>query len=158
MSSHLLILLENPSLHDLHFLIRPVLLVGLDKTHALDDTQTALDATENSVLPIEPGCGCQGDKKLAAIGVGPTVGHAQDARAGVLERSRDLVFEFFAVDGLASATGTGGVAGLDHEVGDDAVEDDIVVVSALGKGSEVFAGTRGMVVVEFDDDVALELC
>jgi hypothetical protein len=29
---------------------------------------------------------------------------------------------------------------LNHEVGNDAVEDDVVVVSPLGKGCEVFAG------------------
>lgn len=51
-----------------------------------------------------------------------------------------LVFELFGVDGTAAAAGAGGVAGLEHEVGDYAVEEDVVVVAALGEGGEVFAG------------------
>ena len=39
----------------------------------------------------------------------------------------DLVGESAAVDGRASAAGAGGVAGLDHEVADDAVAGDGVV-------------------------------
>ena len=51
-----------------------------------------------------------------------------------------LIFEFFAVDGSATAAGAGRVAGLEHEVWDYAVEDDVVVVAALGEGGEVGAG------------------
>jgi hypothetical protein len=51
----------------------------------------------------------------------------------------DLVFEFLAVNGAASSAGAGRVTGLDHEIGDDAMEDDVVVVSALRKGREVLA-------------------
>ena len=51
-----------------------------------------------------------------------------------------LVRELVAKDGAATAAGAGGVAGLEHEVWDDAVEDDIVVVAALGEGGEVLAG------------------
>lgn len=36
----------------------------------------------------------------------------------------DLVFELAAVDGFAAEAGAGGVARLDHEAGDHAVEDD----------------------------------
>ncbi len=56
----------------------------------------------------------------------------------------DLVFELFAVDGAAAAAGAGGVAGLEHEVWDYAVEEDVVVVAALGEGGEVFAGLGGV--------------
>ena len=58
----------------------------------------------------------------------------------MLQRRIDLVFELFAVDGSAAAAGAGGVAGLQHEVWDYAVEDDVVVVAALGEGGEVVAG------------------
>ena len=52
----------------------------------------------------------------------------------------DLVFEFFSEDGAAAAAGAGGIAGLEHEVGDYAVEDDFVVIASLGEGGEVLAG------------------
>lgn len=43
----------------------------------------------------------------------------------------DFVCEFFAVDGATASTGSGRIACLKHEVGDDAVEDDVVVVAFL---------------------------
>lgn len=50
-----------------------------------------------------------------------------------------FVFEFGAVDGGATAAGTGGVTALDHKVGDDAVEDDVVIFAGGGEGCKVFA-------------------
>ena len=55
----------------------------------------------------------------------------------------DLVGEFFAEDGAATAASAGGVAGLDHEVRDDAVDEDVVVVAPGGEGGEVLAGLEG---------------
>ena len=49
----------------------------------------------------------------------------------------DLIFQWAAFGGLTSATCTGGVAALDHEVWDNAVEDDAVVVAASGQVKEV---------------------
>ena len=60
----------------------------------------------------------------------------------MLQSRIDLIFELFAVDGSAAAAGTGRVAGLEHEVWDYAVEDDVVVVAALGEGGEVVAGLK----------------
>jgi hypothetical protein len=37
------------------------------------------------VLPIQPGCGAQGDKELRAIGVGACIGHGQLTLLGVLQ-------------------------------------------------------------------------
>ena len=51
----------------------------------------------------------------------------------------NLVFEFLAVDGASTSTSAGGITGLNHEVGDDTVEDDVVVVTSLRKSHEVFA-------------------
>lgn len=51
-----------------------------------------------------------------------------------------LVFEFLAVDGGPAAAGARGVASLEHEVWDDAVEEEGVVVAARGEGGEVCAG------------------
>ena len=58
----------------------------------------------------------------------------------MLQSRIDLIFKLFAVDGSAAAAGAGRVAGLEHEVWDDAVEDDVVVVAAFSEGGEVGAG------------------
>lgn len=50
----------------------------------------------------------------------------------------NFVFKFVAVDRGASSASASRVAGLYHEVGDDAVEDDIVVVAPLSKRCKVF--------------------
>ena len=88
----------------------------------------------------------QRDEELASIGVGPSVRHAEDSGGGVGELGDDFVGESAAVDGGAAAAGAGGVAGLDHEVADDAVGGDGVVVACCGEGGEVVAGLgRGLV-------------
>lgn len=73
----------------------------------------------------------------------------------MLEGWRDLVLELFAVDGAAAAAGAGGVAALDHEVGDDAVEDGVVEVAAAGERRKVFASLGGVVGVQLDGERAL---
>lgn len=54
-----------------------------------------------------------------------------------------LVIELVAVDGCAAAAGAGGIAALDHEGGDDAVEGGGVVVASAGEGGKVVACLRG---------------
>ena len=58
----------------------------------------------------------------------------------MLQARIDLIFKLFTVDGSAAAAGAGRIAGLQHEVWNYAVEDDVVVVAALGEGGEVGAG------------------
>ena len=67
----------------------------------------------------------------------------------------DFVFKFLAVDRAAAPASSGRVAGLDHEVGDDAMKDDIIVVASLGQGREVLAGLGSMIVVELDNNRSL---
>ena len=74
----------------------------------------------------------------------------------MLKRRLDLIFELFPVDGATSSPSASRVAGLDHEIGDDTMEDHIIEVATLGKGGEVLAGFRGMVIVEFDRDGTLK--
>jgi hypothetical protein len=63
----------------------------------------------------------------------------------MFQGGRDLVFEFLAVDGGTAAAGSRRVAGLEHEVGDYTVEEEVVVVAASGEGFKVFAGLEGLV-------------
>jgi len=69
----------------------------------------------------------------------------------VRELRNDFVGESAAVDGRASAAGAGGVAGLDHEVADDAVAGDGVVVAGGGEGGEVVASLVETLVAGYEE-------
>ena len=58
----------------------------------------------------------------------------------MFKRRIDLILKFLAVDGSPAAAGASGVAGLEHKIGDYAVEDDIIVVAAASEFGEIFAG------------------
>ena len=92
-----------------------------------------------------------GDEELRAVGVGAGVGHGEHSRAGVLEVLVELVFEGVARPARAGALGA---AGLDHEIGDDAVELQAVVEALGGEFLEIGHGPRGLVGVEFGADGA----
>ena len=133
-------ILDNPSSYNLDLIHRPILRPRLHKPHPLHNPQPALHPPENRMLPIQPRRRRQRNEKLTPVRILPAVRHTQDARTGMLQSRIYLVFEFFAVDGSAAAAGAGRVAGLEHEVWDYAVEDDVVVVATLGEGGEVGAG------------------
>ncbi len=82
------------------------------------------------------------------------VGHGEHALALVLERRHDLVGELLAPDGVAAAPGAVGVAALQHEVGDVAVELDAVVAAARTEREEVLAGQRRQVAVQLKIQIA----
>jgi hypothetical protein len=50
----------------------------------------------------------------------------------------ELILERAAPHGLATTAVAPRVAALDHELLDDAVEDEVVVVPSLGEGNKVF--------------------
>ena len=83
------------------------------------------------MLPIQPGGRGQSDKELASIRIRTIVSHTQDTRASMFQVGVDFICKLFAVDGATASTGSGRIACLEHEVGDDAVEDDVVVVAFL---------------------------
>lgn len=99
---------------------------------------------KDRVCTVQMSRGCECDEKLAAIGVGASVGHAEHAGSRMGELRNDLVGEAGAVDGRATATSASRIASLDHEVTDDTVAGDRVVVSRCCKGGEVVAGLKGM--------------
>jgi hypothetical protein len=131
---------------------RPVTRPRLNEPHPLHRPQPSLDSPKDGVLPIQPRRRRQCSEELRAIGIRPRVRHAEDPRARVFQGRGDLVLEFVAVDGGAAAAGACGVAALDHEVWDDAVEDGVVVVPAGREFGEVLTGFGGVGRVELDGD------
>ena len=96
----------------------------------VDDVLPSVTWPKTVCLPSSQG-GCGGVMKNCEPFVfGPGVGHGEGARA--ILWSVDLVLE--RVAGAAGA-GAGGVAALDHEVGDDAVEDEAVVEALAWRAS-----------------------
>lgn len=91
------------------------------------------------MLPIQMRRRRQRNKKLTPISIRARVSHAKNAFVVVLERGHDFVLEFAAPDALAAAAGAVGVAALDHEAWNDAVENDLVVVTSLCERAEVSA-------------------
>lgn len=75
------------------------------------------------MLPIQPGRRRKRYEELTPIRIRPAIRHAQYPRTRMFEARMDLVLELLAKDGAATAAGAGGVAGLEHEVWDYAVED-----------------------------------
>lgn len=114
---------------------------------------------EDCVFAVEPWGAFFGldDEELAAAGVRSAVGHGNGAVL-MSEFFGEFVFDggswaFVAV--AAGAVAVFEVAGLDHEVFDDAVKWYAVVFAFLGEGEEVFDGFGRFVVVKFHCNVAL---
>ena len=132
-------LFYNTGTNDLDLIKWPVFAICLHKPHALDHPHPALHAPENCVLSVQPRRRSEGDEELTTVGVRPTVGHAQDPSPCMLKVLLYFILEFLAVDGTASPASAGRIARLYHEVGDNAVENDVVIVAPLRKGCEIFA-------------------
>lgn len=137
--SFLPLVLHDPGPNDLDLVHRLVLRICFDKAHALDHPHPGLDSAEDGVLPVQPRCRRKGDEELAPVGIRPAICHAQNPSPSMFQLSVDLVLKLLAVDGASPPAGAGGIAGLDHEVGNDAMDNDIVVVASLGKGRKVLA-------------------
>lgn len=110
------------------------------------------DFAKDGVLAVEVGGGVVGDEELGAVGVRAGVCHGEDACFSVAELADEFIGKFVA---WAASAGAGGVAALDHEVRDDAVELDSVVVVALCEVEEIGAGGGGSGGEEGGFDVSL---
>ena len=106
---------------------------------------------EDGVFAVEPIGHDVGDEELAAVGAGAGVGHRERSDLVLVRIAFELVFE--AIAGAAAA-GAGGVAALDHEVGDDAVEDGAVVEFVAGQEDEVVDGLGRFLGEQLADDFA----
>ena len=113
---------------------------------------------------IEPRSGNGGDEELRTVGVGASVCHGKEARAGVLELEV-LVSELRAVDGLTTNTGAvSEVTTLDHELRNNTVESGTLVVERLARGAtalfagaecaEVLSGLGNVFAIQAKDDTA----
>ena len=122
---------------------------GVDDIHAVDDF------TEDGVVHVEPRSrdGC--DEELAAVGAGACIGHGQKTRAVKGELADALILKVFAPDGLPAAACAGRIATLDHELFNDAVEDDAVVVAVFRVCAEVLASEWCDIVEQLEFDAAL---
>jgi hypothetical protein len=115
----------------------PILIVGPSIAYLINHLHTADDLSKDGVLSIQVRSGRQSDEELAPVCAWPTVGHGEDALAGVNKRIIKLVLKAPAEDRLASTSRTGGIATLDHEVGNDAMEDDTIVFASVGEAGKV---------------------
>ena len=111
------------------------------------------------MLAIEPRASHSGNEELRAVGVGPSIGHAQKVGLGVLEL-KVLIGKLLAVDGdTPSAVMVGKVTTLAHELGNDAMETAALVGILLGiiadtEGAEVLGSLRDHIRMELKDDTA----
>src|SRR5690625_386129 len=124
------------------------------------------DFAEDGVAVLQPRGGHRGDEELRTVGAWAGVGHGQFIWLVEVELWVEFVFELVA--GAANATAQR-VAALDHEVGNDAVENGVVVERDTGfflaggrvgpvfgpggQAHEVFNGLGCVVAEEFDNDV-----
>lgn len=108
---------------------------------------------------IQPGGILEENEELGTVGVGPSVGHAEDAPAGVL-LSKVLITKGTAVDGFTTSTiPAGKVTTLGHKAGDDTVKAASLVVKGLpGGGVALVSDTQGPEVLGgFGSDLVKEL-
>ena len=95
---------------------------------------------------------CLHDEELAAVGVGAGVGHGHGA-VDVQQVVVELILERLAPHAFAAGAVPVGVAALNHEVLNDAVEGQAVVVAFQGMDFKVVHGLGGLVreKAELDD-------
>ncbi len=113
---------------DALFLCRKEVVGGIENFNLIDfvaasdgvhDIHPIGHMTENGVFAVKVGCGHVGDEELASIGPRAGIGHGENAGTIVFEPSVHFVFK--AVAGSTAAC-AGGIASLDHELLDDAME------------------------------------
>src|SRR5690349_18309205 len=104
------------------------------------------------MLAVEMGRWAEGDKELRTVGVASSVGHAQDARAVMLEgQCARLVGELVARTTCARARW---VAALRHKALNHPVEGCSVVITLPTEKNEIINGHRRLLGKELDGKIA----
>lgn len=87
--------------------------------------------------------GYSGDEELRTISVGTSVSHGQETRTSVLQLEV-FISELFTIDAFTSSTVTvSEVTTLNHEAGDNTMEDRTLVVKRLTKlANALFTSTQ----------------
>ena len=86
-------------------------------------------------------------EELRRVGIFALVSHAHDSAAVVRQRAFELVSERFPPTTLAAAARARGIAALQHEISDVAVEGNVIVSALFGESDEVpdcFGGEFGV--------------
>ena len=143
---------------DLLLRLGTVIAVGLDGGDGVHHVHAGGHLAEGGVLAVQVlGVGVH-DEELAARGVGGGgTRHAENAPF-VLQVVFDAVEEELALDAVAGAAHTGafGTAALDHEAGNDSVEDQTVIKMVIAQIDEVANALGRLVGVQLAlDDAAV---
>ena len=141
---------------DLLLRLGTVIAISLDRSNGINHIHAGGDLTESGVLSVQVLGVRMHDEELAAGRVwrGRT-GHAQNAPL-VLQIVFHTVEEKLTLDAVAGAAHTGalGAAALDHEAGNDPVEDQAVIVIVIAQVDEIADTLRGFVRVQLTADDA----
>jgi hypothetical protein len=133
-----------------------VLLVDLNRLHLVECIPTFYHATKDGVLSIKVRGLVKSNEKLAAVGVGTLVGHAQNTALVVLELGLDLIFKRLTVDARAVLGRSGSRrTSLDHEGWDEAVERRVIVGVGCTEGEEVVGCLGAGAAEELEFEVAV---
>ena len=139
-------------------------LAGL-RTHSLDSldhVQALNNLAEDDVLAVQPRAGDRADEELGTVGVRASVSHRQDTGTSVLV-DEVLISELSTIDGLTTdARAVSEITSLEHELGDNSVENRVLEVQRLStlshsllssaKSSEVLGSLGDAIGVQFHDD------
>ena len=117
----------------------------------IDEVLAVGDLTKYRVFSIKMRSGAVSDKKLRTVGARACVGHRKYAGRAVAQFWIKLVSELVARTATSCACG---VASLDHEISNHAVERDPVVVAALGEVQEVRRCQRNLGCVDRGGNIA----
>lgn len=141
---------------DANWVLGSILLVDLDRLHLVKSVPSFYYTTKDSVLSIQVRSLVKGNEKLAAVGIGTFVGHAQNAALVVFELRFDLIFKRLAIDARTVLGRSGSRrTGLDHERRDETVEGRVIVGVGCAEGEKVVGRLGAGAAEEFKFEVAV---